>query len=90
MTQDKGPRGYRGPFSVWSAAKRSVAEIEDAAPLFGEGLGLDSVDALELAIEIERTFNITIPDDEDNRKIFRSVDTLATFISANRTAAQAK
>ncbi len=68
----------------------SPAEIEDAAPLFGEGLGLDSVDALELAIEIERTFNITIPDDEDNRKIFRSVDTLATFISANRTAAQAK
>ena len=65
------------------------AEIEDAAPLFGEGLGLDSVDALELAIEIERSFNVTIPDDEDNRKIFTSVDTLANYITEHRAAAQA-
>jgi acyl carrier protein len=65
------------------------SEIEDSTPLFGEGLGLDSVDALELAIEIERTFSITIPDDEDNRKIFTSVDTLAHFITEHRSAAQA-
>jgi acyl carrier protein len=65
------------------------AEIEDSAPLFGEGLGLDSVDALELAIEIERSFNVTIPDDEDNRKIFTSVDSLATYITEHRAAAQA-
>jgi acyl carrier protein len=65
------------------------AEIEDAAPLFGEGLGLDSVDALELAIEIERTFEVTIPDDEDNRKIFTSVDSLAAYITQHRAAAQA-
>ncbi len=65
------------------------AEIEDAAPLFGEGLGLDSVDALELAIEIERSFNVTIPDDEDNRKIFTSVDSLANYIIEHRAAAQA-
>jgi len=65
------------------------AEIEDSAPLFGEGLGLDSVDALELAIEIERSFNVTIPDDEDNRKIFTSVDSLANYITEHRAAAQA-
>lgn len=65
------------------------AEIEDAAPLFGEGLGLDSVDALELAIEIERTFEVTIPADEDNQKIFTSVDSLADYITQHRAAAQA-
>ena len=64
----------------------SPAEIEDNAPLFGEGLGLDSVDALELAIEIERAFNVTIPEDEDSRKIFTSVDTLAAYITENRSA----
>ncbi len=64
----------------------SPAEIEDAAPLFGEGLGLDSVDALELAIEIERAFDVTIPEDEDSRKIFTSVETLAAYIVENRSA----
>jgi acyl carrier protein len=47
------------------------------------------VDALELAIEIERTFEVTIPDDEDNRKIFTSVDSLAAYITQHRAAAQA-
>ena len=56
------------------------ADIEDGAPLFGEGLGLDSVDALELAIELERAFGVKIPDDEQSRSIFASVSTLATFI----------
>lgn len=62
-------------------------EIENAAPLFGDaGLGLDSVDALELAIEFERAFGIKIPDDEASRIIFTSVDTLATFIQSQQAA----
>ena len=64
----------------------SPNDIEDAAPLFGDGLGLDSVDALELAIEFERAFGVRIPDDEASRTIFTSVDTLATFISAQQAA----
>ena len=62
-------------------------EILDAQPLFGDdGLGLDSVDALELAIEFERAFNVKIPDDKESRDIFTSVDTLATFISSQQPA----
>ncbi len=59
-------------------------EIEDAAPLFGEGLGLDSVDALELAMEIERVFGVKIPDSQESRKVFASVDTLAAYIASQR------
>lgn len=62
------------------------AEIEDAAPLFGEGLGLDSVDALELAMEVERVFGVTIPESDESREVFRSVDTLSAYIAANRAA----
>lgn len=61
-------------------------EIEDAAPLFGDGggLGLDSVDALELAMEIERVFGVKIPESDETRKVFTSVDTLAAYIAANK------
>jgi acyl carrier protein len=57
-------------------------QIEDAAPLFGEGLGLDSIDALELAVAIERRFKVSIPDEEVGKKAFRSIDTLAEYVSA--------
>jgi acyl carrier protein len=63
------------------------AEIEDAAPLFGEGLGLDSVDALELAMEIERVFGVTLPEAEASREIFTSVDTLAAHIAEHAASA---
>lgn len=61
-------------------------EIEDAAPLFGDGggLGLDSVDALELAMEIERVFGVKIPESDETRKVFTSVETLSVYIAANR------
>ncbi|HJN76074.1 MAG TPA: phosphopantetheine-binding protein [Myxococcota bacterium] len=62
------------------------ADLENAAPLFGDGLGLDSVDALELAMEIERVFGVTIPESEESREVFRCVDTLAAYISENRAA----
>jgi acyl carrier protein len=56
-------------------------DIEDAAPLFGEGLGLDSIDALELAVAIEKRFGVKIAaEDEQNKQVFRSVDSLARHI----------
>jgi acyl carrier protein len=61
-------------------------EIEDEAPLFGSGLGLDSIDALELAIAIDKKFGVKIEaEDERNKEIFRSVASLARHIAANQT-----
>lgn len=62
-------------------------EIDDAAPLFGEGLGLDSIDALELVLEIERSFGVVISDEETGGKVLQSVDSIATFIEAQRKTA---
>lgn len=64
----------------------SPADIADDDPLFGEGLGLDSVDALELAIHIEESFGVKIPEDSSARTAFRSVSTLAAYILQARTA----
>jgi len=55
-------------------------DIEDDAPLFGEGLGLDSIDALELVVALEKTYGVFIPDSEVGKKVFRSVNTLAEFV----------
>jgi len=60
------------------------AEIADDVPLFGEGLGLDSIDALELVLEIERTFDAAIPDELTGMKVLGSVDTIADFIVNER------
>jgi acyl carrier protein len=59
---------------------KSPADIEDAAPLFGEGLGLDSLDALQLAMAIEENFGVQIPEGDEARPIFASVDSLVTHI----------
>lgn len=61
------------------------ADIGDATPLFGEGLGLDSIDVLELVLELERTFGVAITDEETGKKVLRSVDTIAQFITAEAT-----
>ena len=61
-------------------------QIEDEAPLFGTGLGLDSIDALELVVMLEKHYGIVIKDIEEGRPAFRSVRTLAEFIEAKRTA----
>ena len=58
-------------------------EIDTNAPLFGEGLGLDSIDALELGMALGRRYGVKIKaDDERNWEIFRSVRSLATFIES--------
>jgi acyl carrier protein len=60
--------------------------IEDDAPLFGEGLGLDSIDAIELGVAIRKRYGISLDaESEDPRKHFASVSTLAAFVAANRT-----
>jgi acyl carrier protein len=56
-------------------------DIADAAPLFGpDGLGLDSVDVLELVLELERSFGVTIEDQDTGMQALRSVDSIAEFI----------
>jgi acyl carrier protein len=62
-------------------------EIEDAAPLFGEGLGLDSIDALELVLELERSFGVVIGDEQTGGKVLRSVDSIAEFVAQQRQTA---
>ena len=63
----------------------SAGEIETDAPLFVEGLGLDSIDALELAMVLEERYGVAMDDDpEKNQQIFQSVRSLATFVSENR------
>ncbi|MBX2813406.1 MAG: acyl carrier protein [Myxococcales bacterium] len=60
-------------------------EIDLEAPLFGDGLGLDSIDALELALAIHKKFGVkTSPDDEKNREYFYSVKSLRDFILSNQ------
>lgn len=54
--------------------------IENNAPLFGEGLGLDSIDALELVLGLEKEFGVIIPDAEVGKKVFQSVGTMAQYV----------
>jgi acyl carrier protein len=59
-------------------------DIGDSMSLFGEGLGLDSIDVLEIVLELERVFGVTIADQETGAKVLLSVDTIAAFIEAER------
>jgi len=59
-------------------------EIGDDTPLFGDGLGLDSIDVLELVLELERSFQVTIADEQTGMEVLRSVDTIAAFVLKNR------
>jgi acyl carrier protein len=59
-------------------------EIEDGAPLFGDGLGLDSIDALELVLELERSFGVVIADEQTGGRVLRSVDAIAEFVHAQK------
>jgi acyl carrier protein len=59
--------------------------IDSSAPLFVEGLGLDSIDALELAMAIDKKFGVRIrADDDQNRRIFASVKNLAAYVAEHK------
>ena len=59
------------------------ASIDDTAPLFGEGLGLDSIDALELVVGLEKEFGVQVPDEAVGREAFASINALAEFVMNN-------
>ncbi len=63
------------------------ASIADDQPIFVEGLGLDSIDALELVVLIEEQFGIAIPDEEVGKSAFASIAALAEYISAEQARA---
>lgn len=63
-------------------------QIDPTAPLFGEGLGLDSIDALEIGVALAKTYGVKLTaDNEHNRKHFASVRALSEFVTSQRTAA---
>lgn len=65
----------------------TATDIETEAPLFGEGLGLDSIDALELGMAVKKAFGITFSSNPaDNKKIFYSVKTLADYVESQQKA----
>jgi acyl carrier protein len=66
---------------------KSEADIDETAPLFGEGLGLDSLDALQLAMAIEERFGVAVPEGEAGRAVFASVDAIAEFLVRSGVAA---
>jgi acyl carrier protein len=63
----------------------AIEEIADTDPLFGEGLGLDSIDALELIVMLDKDYGIKLADPKQGRSIFESIDTMAAYIEENRS-----
>jgi acyl carrier protein len=59
-------------------------EIQDDMPLFDEGLGLDSIDALEIVLELQRSFGVEIGDEQVGKRVLRSVGTIVEYIEASR------
>jgi acyl carrier protein len=59
-------------------------DIDAKEPLFGDGLGLDSIDALELIVLLEREYGIKINDPSEGKKIFASIETMANYIKENQ------
>ena len=63
----------------------SIDEIADTDPLFGEGMGLDSIDALELIVMLDKDYGIKLADPKEGKKIFESIETMANYIDGNRS-----
>ena len=60
-------------------------DIETEAPLFGEGLGLDSIDALELIVLLEKNYGIRLANPAEGKEIFKSVASIAAYVNEHRT-----
>ena len=61
-------------------------DIDNNAPLFGdEGLGLDSIDVLELIVLLERNYGIRLANPQEGKEVFRSIAVMANYVAANRT-----
>ena len=60
------------------------ADIDNDAPLFGDGLCLDSIDALELIVILDRFYGIKLANPSEGREIFKSINTIAAYITENR------
>jgi acyl carrier protein len=71
--------------STMSLEDISPDDIDPAAPLFNEGLGLDSIDALELGLALQKRYGLTLAaDSEETRRHFSSVRSLSSFVASNR------
>lgn len=62
----------------------TVSDIGDDDALFGDGLGLDSIDALELIVMLDKDYSIQLTDPKEGKEIFKSIAVLANYIAANR------
>ena len=60
-------------------------DIDNEAPLFGEGLGLDSIDALELIVILDKFYGIKLANPAEGKAIFKNINTIADYIAKNRT-----
>lgn len=70
--------------SALNLEEMTAADIDTDAPLFGEGLGLDSIDALELIVLMEKEYGIKLNSAAESKEILKSVRTMAEYISKNR------
>jgi len=69
---------------VLNLEEMQPSDIDTDAPLFGEGLGLDSIDALELIVMMEKQYGIKLKDPSEGKAIFKSVATMADYIGSHR------
>lgn len=60
-------------------------QIDDSCPLFGEGLGLDSIDVLELIVILDKYYGIKLSGPSEGKEIFKNIDTIASYIQKHRT-----
>lgn len=65
---------------------RTAASLDEQAPLFGSGLGLDSLDALQIAMAVEERFAVRIPEGEEAHSIFQSIASLAAYVQSAKAA----
>lgn len=94
--EDKNDQGIAGQgieqelkgflIDTLSLEEVTIEEIDSQTTLFGEGLGLDSVDALELGVALQKTYGVKVdPKAEETTQAFHSIKTLASFVARNRT-----